>query len=147
VSNPTAAFSLGFALHFLFDMIPHGDQVIYEAYKRGDGFRKAIMHTSLDAVATVITVIAIFSSGNFPSEVSVAAGIIGGLLPDLLVGLHELARPKGIRWPGRQLTRFSDLHMRNHVFLIKKLFRADVPLKYGYLIQAVVIVAIMEIIF
>jgi len=146
VGNPAAAFSLNFMLHFMLDMIPHGDQVMYEEYKQGRKVRKAMIHTGVDATATAIMLIVIFSFGNLISEASVAAGVIGGLLPDLLVGLYELIHPKGRRWSGRQLSKFNDLHMRNHVFLIRKLFRFDIPLKYGYLMQAVGIVVILKLI-
>lgn len=147
VGSPAAAFSLSFLLHFLLDMIPHGDLVVYEGYKKRRGIRKAIIHTSLDALMVVIMLTIIFSLGHMISaEIAVAAGIVGGLLPDLLVALFELTQPKGTRWSGRQLTKFHDWHMRNHVFLIKKFFRGDVPLKYGYLIQAVVIVVLLKLI-
>jgi hypothetical protein len=145
VGNPAAAFSVNFLLHFLLDMIPHGDQMLYEDYKQGKKVRKAMIHTGMDALAAAIVVAIIFSFGDFISEASVAAGVVGGLLPDFLVGMYELFHPKGRRWTGRQLDRFNRLHMHNHVFLIRNLFRTDMPLKIGFVMQAVAIVAILKL--
>ncbi len=146
VGNPVAAFSINFALHFVMDMIPHGDQVMYEKYKQGKRVKAAMLHTALDAAATFAVLVVIFSMGDTISGASAMAGVIGGLLPDFLVGLYELFHPKGVRWTGRQLNKFNNLHMANHVFLIRRLFRKDMPLRYGYLMQAVVIVVILKLI-
>ncbi|MFH1047431.1 MAG: hypothetical protein V1738_03960 [Patescibacteria group bacterium] len=145
VGEPITAFSLNFILHFLLDMIPHGDQIIYEQYKQKKKLRLAMMHTSLDAAATLSVLSIIFLLGESISGVGAAAGVIGGLLPDFLVGLYELIRPAGSRWSGQQLTKFNDLHMRNHMFLIQRLFHRDIPLHYGYLMQAVGLVVILKI--
>lgn len=146
VGNPAVAFSLNFGLHFLMDMIPHGDQVMYEQYKQGKNTHQAMVHTVLDAAATLAVLAIIFSLGDMIHGVGAAAGVIGGLLPDLIVGLYELVNPKGKRWSGNQLTRFNNLHMRNHVFLIKRLFHKDMPLGYGYAMQLVAIVVMLKLI-
>jgi hypothetical protein len=146
VGNPTAAFSLGFASHFLLDMIPHGDCLLYEDYKCRRKMRKAMLHISMDALMVVAMIMIIFFLENTISGLTVAAGMLGGLLPDLLVGLFELTHPKGLRWSSRQLSKFHDWHMRNHVFLIKKFFPRDIPLKYGYILQAIVIAVLLKLI-
>ncbi|MFH2063392.1 MAG: hypothetical protein ABIJ46_04570 [bacterium] len=143
-ANPAISFSAGFLSHFLLDMIPHGDQYLYEQYKRGDKKRRAIVQVSVDVLATGLLVLTLLSSVSFRFEAGAIAGMIGGLLPDLLVGVFELLKPKGRRWTGRQLKRFSDLHMRNHVFLIRRIFGGDLSSKFGLAMQVLVIGLVLK---
>ena len=139
VVDPAASFSLSFASHFLLDMIPHGDQYLYDQYKRGDDVNQAVVRVLVDALITDVLVFFLLSNVTFVSEAGVIAGIIGGLLPDLLVGLFEMLKPKGRGWTGRQLLKFNDLHMRNHVFLIWRFFRGDISSKFGLVVQVLVL--------
>ncbi|HCC22219.1 hypothetical protein A2480_01875 [Candidatus Uhrbacteria bacterium RIFOXYC2_FULL_47_19] len=139
VVDPATSFSLSFLSHFFLDMIPHGDQYLYDQYKRGDKVNRAVIRVLIDALVTAILVFVLLSTVTFASETGVIAGIIGGLLPDLLVGLFEMFKPKGRRWTGRQLLKFNDLHMRNHVFLIRKFFRGDISSRFGLVVQVLVL--------
>ena len=100
---------------------------------------QAVVRVLVDALITMILVFVLLSTVTFASDTGVIAGIIGGLLPDLLVGLFEMFKPKGRRWTGRQLQKFNDLHMRNHVFLIKRFFRGDISSKFGLVVQVLVL--------
>ena len=141
VSDPFTAFVLGFISHFLTDMIPHGDENMYEGYKSGAKKRLALMYVAADAFATIVLITIFFLKQDYFSTVSVAMGIVGGLLPDLLVGLYEIFHPKFLR-------QFHKFHMRNHHFLIKRLrkFERDIPLACGLALQAFVLVVLIRMI-
>ncbi|MBI4457377.1 hypothetical protein HY633_00245 [Candidatus Uhrbacteria bacterium] len=139
--DPISAFTIGFLSHFLVDMIPHGDEYMYEGYKNGARVRRAILYVACDVVATLVLVALLFIEQDFFSTRNVALGIIGGLLPDLLVGIHELRTT-------RLLREFHRFHMRNHHFLIKHLrkFERDIPMRYGLLLQGVVLTLLVRVV-
>lgn len=149
VNNPAAAFSLGLISHFFTDMVPHGDECMYEGYKSGNKVVRALLYVSADAVATVILVACIFLKQDFFSTTDVALGIIGGVLPDMMVGLAEATNPKGIRWTGRQLNRFRRFHIRSHHFFIGHFRKGerDIPLRYGLVLQAASLGILLRVIF
>lgn len=147
VPNPASAFSLNFFGHFLLDMIPHGDDHLYSEYKKGNSKKLALWYTGLDILATVIVISVVLSMGHFEVLAGAIAGIAGGLLPDIFVGLCEVLKP-GKSWLGRRLAGFEALHMWNHHLLIAKFRKEekDIPMKYGFLMQAVFLVFLMRVI-
>lgn len=148
VNNPAAAFSLGFISHFFTDMIPHGDENMYEGFKNGKKVTRAIMYVAADAVATTIMIAIIFLKQDFFNPLNVALGIAGGLLPDLLVGIVEVVKPKNKRWLALKMEWFHHFHMKNHHYVIGKVRKAerDIPLKYGLMLQGVVLTVLLKII-
>jgi hypothetical protein len=148
VQSPTAAFALGLVSHFFADMIPHGDEGMYEGYKNGTKAKRAYLYVGADAVATVILITLFFVREDFFNPVAVAMGIAGSLLPDLLVGLFEILRPKRRTWFNRFLARHHGFHMANHHFLIKHIRGGkDVPLPLGMTMQFVVLGSLVRVIF
>lgn len=149
VDNPIAALSLGLISHFFTDMVPHGDEVMYEGYKSGEKVVRGLLYVSADAVATIILIACIFLKQDFFSTVNVALGIIGGILPDLLVGLAEATNPKGIRRVGRILNQFRRFHIRNHHLFIGHFRKGerDIPLRYGLMLQAISLGLLLRVIF
>ncbi len=149
VINPVTAFALGFFSHFFTDMVPHGDEKMYYGFKNGERVYRALLYVGLDAVATIIIVAFIFLKQDFFSPVSVAAGIAGSLLPDLVVGLAEVLKPKGQRWLSRKLDGFRRFHMSNHHAFIARFRKGerDIPLKYGLMLQAAVLTTLLKLIF
>jgi hypothetical protein len=94
VKNPILAFILAFASHFVLDMIPHGDQDWIDEYKDGEQtkVRKIIAIVALDGVVLATLLISkFFFIDSFMPSLNIAAGILGGVLPDLLVACHELS--------------------------------------------------------
>lgn len=94
VKNPILAFVLAFASHFILDMIPHGDQDWIDEYKDGEQakVRKIIAIVALDGVVLAALLISrFFFIDSFMPSLNIAAGILGGVLPDLLVACHELS--------------------------------------------------------
>ncbi len=149
VNNPLAAFTLGFISHFFTDMVPHGDEGMYQGYKSGSKVVRALLYVGMDALATVVLIVLIFLKQDFFSTANVALGIIGGVLPDLLVGIAEVMKPKGRRWLYRKFDDFRCFHMRNHHFFIGHFRRGqkDIPLKYGLMLQATALAILMKVIF
>lgn len=147
VPNPVSAFALNFFGHFLLDMIPHGDDHLYSEYKKGNSRKMALWYTGLDIMATVAVVSIVLAMGQFVALAGVIAGIFGGLLPDMFVGLCEVLKP-GKSWLGRRLVGFEAFHMWNHHLLIAK-FRKDekdIPLRYGFMMQLVALVYLVRMI-
>lgn len=128
--NPFIAFLLGFASHFISDMIPHGDSNLYENYKNKSSVAKSIAYVMVDAIFAVFTVIWMFTAIPVDNTLNRAWGIIGGLLPDLIVGLGEV-------WKHHYLKKFIKLHFYFHNYIVRK-FR-DVTLKQGLMIQLVLL--------
>jgi hypothetical protein len=147
VQDPTAAFALGVVSHFFTDMIPHGDEGMYEGYKNGTAAKRAYLYVGADAIATVLLITFFFVREDFFNPLAVAMGIVGGLLPDLLVGLFEVLRPKRRTLFNRALAKFHGFHMANHHFLIKHARGGkDIPLRYGMAMQLVVLVSLVRVI-
>ncbi len=147
VRNPAAAFALNFFGHFLMDMIPHGDDHLYSEYKKGNSKKLALWYTGIDIAATIAVITVVLMTGDFGSIAGVIAGILGGLLPDIFVGVCEVFKP-GKSWLGRRLVGFEAFHMWNHHLLISK-FRKDekdIPMGYGFLMQAVFMVMLVRMI-
>jgi len=94
IKNPFLAFALAFASHFVLDMIPHGDQDWIDEYK-GDQrskVKKIMIIVALDAAVLLGLLISrYFYIDSFVPSLNIAAGILGGVLPDLLVACHELS--------------------------------------------------------
>src|SRR5690606_12002386 len=91
--SPLLIFSMGVVSHFLLDLIPHGDRNHVEDYFNGQKTQmKEIYYTLLvDSVLTVIMIVALMSFSTL-DRVSMAMGIVGSVIPDLLVGLNELVK-------------------------------------------------------
>ena len=140
IPSPTAAFSLGFLSHFLVDRIPHGDEHMLDGYKSGEKVRRAIAYVTIDAVIAMYVTLLILS--NAPSHLHAAMkwGLIGSILPDLLVGVYEITKI------GPFFRRFTAYHHKNHHHWIGK-YRAgkDIPFKWGVAYQVVAAIILVKI--
>jgi len=119
--NPVLAFMAGFISHFLLDMIPHGDEYLLHNYHAKHRVKTSIAYIVVDAVITMLMIGYMLTQGIFLRSFAGFAGVmgaIGGLAPDLLVGIHELVPRKF-----KLLARYVAFHHHNHHILIKKLFR------------------------
>jgi len=129
--NPLLAFVLAFISHFLIDMVPHGDTGLADNYKIHKRRRKtALAYVTVDAVVAIVFVLLIVNTRSLGSLETFTWGIIGGVLPDLIVGVYEITKTPLLRW-------FNRLHFFFHDFFTKK--RGDVPLYYALLAQVVLI--------
>jgi hypothetical protein len=129
--NPALAFIFGFVSHFLIDMIPHGDTGLadnFRVHKRRR--RQAVAYVMVDAIFALLFVLVLANTRDIISMRTFSWGIVGGVLPDLLVGLYDLTKSPLLRW-------FNRMHFYFHDFFVKR--KGDVPLYYALLAQIVLI--------
>ncbi len=129
--NPVLAFIFGFISHFLIDMIPHGDTGLADNYKIKKVRRKqALAYVMVDAVVAIMFVLILANVKDIVSVRNFTWGIVGSVLPDLIVGVYELTKTKYLHW-------FNKMHFFFHDFFIKR--KGDVPLYYALMAQVVLI--------
>ena len=151
VNHMSAAFLLGVISHFFLDMIPHGDENLYQGYVQGKRLKRGYFHVGLDVWATVVfclVISAYVSQGLIKSPEFIIWGIIGGLLPDVLVAVSHFLRPKktkGLIW---RLDRYNAFHRWNHALLMKrwKRIKKDVPYIFGFIFQGVLLIILIKLI-
>ena len=120
--SPLLSFTLAWFIHFLTDVIPHGDNIIYKRYIAGKTSWFTILYVGGDILLTALFSILVLK-GTAPSAfTSVTAGIIGGILPDILVGLYEI-------WRVPILKQFHRAHFFFHNIISGRV--GDVPLWAG----------------
>ena len=129
--NPFLAFVFGFISHFLIDMIPHGDTGLADNFRVHKHHRKqTVAYVMVDAVFALFFVLLLANTRDIISMRTFSWGIVGGVLPDLLVGLYDLTKSPLLRW-------FNRIHFFFHDFFVKR--KGDVPLYYALLAQIVLI--------
>ncbi len=138
-NSPTAfwAFVLGFISHLLIDMIPHGDAHLYKEYKSGKKMKQALAKVSFDALAAVMLVAWVFAYVPNVNATIVAWGLVGSVLPDLLVGLCELYKHP---W----LEAFHRVHFWFHNYFVDR--KKDMSLKHGFVMQAFLLAILVKVI-
>lgn len=135
--NPFLAAALGFAFHFISDMIPHGDSNVYTDFKKGNAVKQAVAYVTVDAVAAIMFVVLLFNFRDFQHSSSVSAGIAGSVMPDLLVGMCEL---KALR--SRWLAKFHGIHFYFHNMITSR--KRDLSFRAGFFMQ-LVLLALLQI--
>jgi len=141
VGSGPLAFTLGFISHFLMDMIPHGDEFMMDEYKSRNGsrVRKAVAYVTIDAIATIMAILVMLSNAPAHMHDAMKWGIIGGVLPDLMVGIYEATKLKILR-------AYSAWHHRNHHHIIGKYRHGrDIPFKWGVAYQVVAAILLLKI--
>jgi hypothetical protein len=108
-THPILAFFLGVATHLLSDIIPHGDSHLYKGFISGSKVKRALAYVTIDGIVALLFVLFLFNTHLFENRLAISMGIIGGVLPDLLVGLYEVTRMKGLRWVHRVHFYFHNL--------------------------------------
>lgn len=111
VNNPILAFFLSLISHFILDIVPHGDKDWIDEYKGADKSKAKtiIAIVFLDALILFVLIMSQFFYGPSEPSLSVASGILGGILPDCLVGLHEVS--------GKLFKRIYLFHFKMHDIL------------------------------
>lgn len=82
VKNPTEAFFLAFASHFVLDVIPHGDEHVEEWARKKS--RYALFVAVADLGLLIALLGSLYATNNLPRVALLSAGIIGSILPDFL---------------------------------------------------------------
>ena len=139
VSTPLLAFVLGFISHFILDIIPHGDEALIKAY-RNDFKNKGMKYLIVfDLVSTAILLPLLFYTQKISFNPVVLWGIIGGVLPDFMVGINEVTH--------KHFKRMNKLHFWAHGKLGKtfgKNLSWTMPLKLGLLGQIILLYLILR---
>ena len=131
VGNPLLAFVGGFISHFLIDMVPHGDTGLSDNFRIHKRRRKqAVAYVLVDAIIAIFFVLLLANTRDIDSVRTFTWGIVGGVLPDLLVGIYEITKTPLLRW-------FNTLHFYFHDFFVRT--KGDVPLYYALMAQVVLI--------
>ncbi len=136
--HPAVAFSLGMVSHFLTDIIPHGDTHVYKGYISGTKVNRAIAYVVIDAIATIFFVLFIFNSGLVSDKLTVTLGIVGGVLPDLIVAIVEVFKVRWLMW-------FHRLHFFFHNLVCAR--KGDMSFTSGFAMQIVLLGALFFKIF
>lgn len=143
------AFLFGVISHFVCDFIPHGDMRTDEVVrylsserdpkKRHDrAFRIAALADTL--LLTVLSGLLLFRGQGDP--VPVAAGIIGAIVPDLLMGVEEVLRRHAwyartpLKW---MFDRLHAFHYGTHLVL------PHPPYLVGFGVQALLLVVSLRL--
>lgn len=125
-NTPFLAFGLGLVSHFVADIIPHGDSGLYKDYTSGVKMKRAIAYVTLDGLVAILLVLSLFNTGLNAQRVGITAGILGSVLPDLLVAVYQLFRLK-------VLEPVSRFHFFFHTRITDK--KGDIPFGAGVALQ------------
>lgn len=134
--NPISAFFWGFLSHFLLDLIPHGDEKIFQKiFLNRQNTIKCFLMFFLDALGTIFLTFFFFQN-FFEHFGNLFFGIIGGILPDCLQTISFLSK-------GKLFKKFAQLHDGLH----SPHRKYNLPLAYGMLIQINILAYLLFFIF
>ncbi len=122
VAQPAAAFFIGWASHYLTDLIPHGDEAVGEWTKKGNEVARFGLVAGIDGLLLAGVLAWLFRTRGI--EWNVLAAAVGATVPDVLWGLEKVA--------GRTL---FGAHRRFH-HRIHNYFRVRLPTALGLALQA-----------
>ncbi len=137
VPTPGLAFALGVASHFMLDLIPHGDSQLYKNYKAGQSVTKSVVYATIDSVFAVILLIYLLENASYPSRATMAAGVVGAVIPDLLVAIGEGIRIKPLFW-------FQKIHIRIHDAIATR--AGNITLRSGIIMQIFFLFAMLAVV-
>lgn len=158
LSSPMIAFLLGLAIHFIMDIIPHGDEKFAERGRDLHNRDKSVLYWSIVDIGFVFILAFAIAKEYLPGDPSVMAlGILGSILPDFFTNVHDQLeklisnKRKNLATKVRDwillrplLKRHYIIHSWFHTIINKK-----VTLRYGLLTQLAILVAciILEFVF
>jgi hypothetical protein len=135
VSTPLLAFVLGFISHFILDIIPHGDEALIKAYRNDFKNRGMLYLIIFDLASTIILLFLLFYSQKLNFTPIVLWGILGGVIPDVMVAINEITH--------KHFCRTQKIHCWTHDKISQKL-NWTMPLKLGLLLQLLIIYLILK---
>ena len=126
--NPLFAFIFAFIAHYILDIIPHGDESIFNkdisAAKR---YKKIISIVLIDLAITAVYVF--FVMTKIPlSPVIIFAAVLGSILPDILWGIYDIK-------PLKILKPLVKLHSFFH-----NPSKKNLPINMGIIMQVILII-------
>jgi len=137
--NSALSFVTSVTAHFIMDMIPHGDSGEYERYRASGKITKSqIFQNIFDVVIVIGFTVYLLAFHIEANWWPIFWGILGGVLPDLLVGVHECK-------PSRATKYIHQLHFFFHDVIIKKW--RDVKYRYSIILQILGMIIVMGLVF
>lgn len=134
-SSPIA-FIIGAIVHFIMDMIPHGDSQEYTRYKEtGKIPRSQTYQLVFDAIIVIFFTFYVLFFRAESNWGPILWGIIGSVLPDLLVGIHECK-------PSKATAPFHKMHFRFHDTITNRW--KDLRFRYAVILQILAIIIAMN---
>jgi len=131
VHSPIMAFILGFLSHFVLDIFPHGDYEAIKNYRQGKKIKTMFSIVLIDGIIMTLFILLLFTKKDFFHPNTVAWGITGSILPDLLVGIYELT--------GKYFKKFRNFHYFLHNYL-----KFDVSFLTGLIIQIILFLIVIK---
>ena len=125
------AFILAFISHFVLDIIPHGDAKLIKAYRNEYKSKGVLYLIAFDLIASVILISLLFYFHKISWSQKVLWGIVGGILPDLMVASHEITNKYFSRW--------HKIHSWTHDRI-----SWTIPLQIGIAVQIIIIYLILR---
>lgn len=137
IANPLISFLVNFILHFLMDIIPHGDKELGKRFfgllnkrlSEEEKIKSLAAYGLMDYMILVFFLLYLFKNFSFAKDDGVVWGMVGAIIPDLLVAGYVLTKSKLLKW-------FFDFHKWNHHLLIGRM-KNDIPLKLGIALQVI----------
>jgi len=137
-SSPLA-FIISVIVHFLMDMIPHGDSKDYEKYRETGKISKASIYQLIfDIVVVIGFAVYVLILRTETNWWPIFWGIIGSVLPDMLVGVHECK-------PNWLTKNPHKLHLFFHNIITDRW--RDIKFRYAVVIQLLAIIILMNYFF
>ncbi|MFA5020801.1 MAG: hypothetical protein WC517_01940 [Patescibacteria group bacterium] len=133
--NPYLAFAAGVLVHFLMDIIPHGDHELGKRFfgllkkkiSEEEKFKSLAAYGLVDYIILVLFLLYSIKNFYFAKDDGVVWAIVGSIVPDLLVALYVLTRSRYLKW-------FFDFHNWVHHLWLNRI-KNDLPLKAGIAMQ------------
>ena len=134
-SHPWLGFTIGFLLHFVVDIIPHGDSGIYRGYVTGTRMKRALAYVTIDAILALGFVLLIYNANLYQNRNAMTLCILGSVLPDLAVAVYEVTRTRALK----------GLHQVHFFFhnLVTNRWR-DIGFASGFAFQIVFLAAVVS---
>ena len=111
--NPLAAFVASGVSHFVLDAVPHGDEHLAMGIDRVSMIRRFTMLAAVDGMLMTVVLALLLRPWNAMPSLAVLAGIVGGVLPDVVQGLSVVFPAN------RPLERFRAFHDFCHLEIIR----------------------------
>lgn len=142
---PIVAFLVSMFVHYLLDVIPHGDEFLYARYVKNHKDQLPKIVATIDVlVMLVLCYVFWITNKTIPWYVAVSAAF-GGILPDLLINLYTQSMKRFGKEANTRLGQLEkmynqalQLHFKWHMwwhFLTRKTTR----FRYGIAIQVVLL--------
>ncbi|MBT4209496.1 MAG: hypothetical protein HOE19_01095 [Candidatus Komeilibacteria bacterium] len=136
ITDPILAFILGIASHFLFDMIPHGDESLADHVQgKKEKFKYFIRVALIDMILATILVYFFVSHGPIVDPYVLYPAVLGTWLPDIAWITIEYLKLSKLYW-------YIYFHSKVHNF-----FNWQYSIVYGVPFQIIVTLAVLKISF